>query len=942
MKATTITLVLWLGLLSFSLAQNVSEGTELRLASGTKLSSTLHRFLAHQTSPSAFGRGRKGPIVDENERKQQFSETQFLIDQEHRLAVHFLTEDVKGLVAVLNGLGAKVVASSERFRRVEAFVKPSQLLTLDDMDIPSLKAISAIYKPITTTGSVTSQADIVMQTQRTRRAIPSLDGSGVQVGILSDSYDNLGGEAAGIASGDLPSAGVDVLQELSSGGSDEGRAMVELMYDLAPGADYYFATAFTTPLGFADNIRNLANIGCTVIVDDVVSLLEPMYQDGIVALAVDEVVTLQDVSYFSSAGNQADNAYENTAPTFAFSSALAADALDFSSGSGDFFQEITLNQNETIHLSFQWDDPFYRAGGVDTNLDLFLYDDTQTIQLASSTVDNVLNELPVEIIRYTNTSPTETTFNLAITLAAGPPPGRMKYINFGTHTPNEYDTNSPSIFGHSPAAGAIAVAAVPYFLKVPEPFTSMGPTTTLFDDTGTRLATEEVRNKPDLAGIDGTNTTFFGSDTDSDGFPNFFGTSAAAPHVAAVATLVRQRFPTFTSSDVRNALLTASDDIGDIGFDLLTGEGLVDAFEIFFDEGTPATLGLSEGMEGGFLSSAWELRSTAFGRILVTDENSPSSGTYHLTMDVWGNGVRSRNEAILHFDATNYSDIILSFDHVEFTDEDDVMSSTFVGSEDSDGVALSVDGTNWFRIADLTGLNISSSYQTFNIDLSQVATDNGLTMGTDVRIKFQQYDDFQIAADGFGFDNITITGSAILPVTLVSFQGQERNGDATLTWQTATEINNDFFEVQYSASGDRDSFVKIGKVDGHGDSDQLLNYSFVHRGLPSASNYYRLKQVDHDGSFEYSPTIFVDLYTEQIQLALYPNPSSDVVRLQVNGIAQLQEIKLHDIAGNEAFPKIRVGTGAHNEIDLSGLKEGVYILSFKLNGQNYSRRLIKM
>ena len=129
---------------------------------------------------------------------------------------------------------------------------------------------------------------------------------------------------------------------------------------------------------------------------------------------------------------------------------------------------------------------------------------------------------------------------------------QLKYVFFGNGAsgmgPAEYNNYlSPVTFGHSAAAGANSVAAYAMFRpNLPEDFTSPGPVTIYFDTNNNRLATPQVRLKPDIAAADGANNTFFplgpGNDYpfDPDSFPNFYGTSAASPHAAAMAALVIQ------------------------------------------------------------------------------------------------------------------------------------------------------------------------------------------------------------------------------------------------------------------------------------------------------------------------------------------------------------------------------------------------------------------
>ena len=135
-----------------------------------------------------------------------------------------------------------------------------------------------------------------------------LTGQGVTVGILSDSFNNLGGYATDVKTGDLP-PNVDILQEGPTTGEDEGRGMAQNIYHIAPGAGLAFATGFGTTQQFATNVKALANTaGAKVIVDDVRTLDDPYFQPGLISQAIN-TVTAQGVSYFSSADNEANHGY---------------------------------------------------------------------------------------------------------------------------------------------------------------------------------------------------------------------------------------------------------------------------------------------------------------------------------------------------------------------------------------------------------------------------------------------------------------------------------------------------------------------------------------------------------------------------------------------------------------------------------------------------------
>lgn len=476
-------------------------------------------------------------------------------------------------------------------------------------------------------GFVYNQADAAMFTDVVRKQY-NTDGSGIRIGVLSDSYNCLDGEVLDIITGDLP-PDVEVMEEFPDCtlGTDEGRAMMQLIHDIAPGAKLIFHTAVIGKAGFAEGIRKLAGKGAQIIVDDIGYADELMFQDGIIAQAINEVKE-QGVAYFSSAGNSGRLSYE--AGFKAGVEPISGDkAHNFANtGEPDFYQKITIPQGELFRLVLQWDNAAESAGGAPavSDLDVFLLDADQRRVLATGLAKNVGHD-PVEFLSFVNESGNDygTEFNLYISHRAGPAPTFLKYIFFGGITApwpddlpgegadatpaamsiDEYATHSGTITGHPNAAGAIAVGAIhyqqtPWFsqsltsAKI-EFFSSAGGTPVFFDTEGDREPQPFRRRKPDLVAPDGTNTSFFPaadveSDVDSDGFPNFFGTSAAAPHAAALAALVKSSVngsylkPDELYHFLRQGSLDLNDPFTpgtDSGYDPGTGYGLVQADRVF-------------------------------------------------------------------------------------------------------------------------------------------------------------------------------------------------------------------------------------------------------------------------------------------------------------------------------------------------------------------------
>src|SRR4051794_38325121 len=445
--------------------------------------------------------------------------------------------------AGLRHRGVRVEAVSGRSpqRMVEGWLPVSALG--DVAASGRTKAVMAVPDAIFNTGDATSQGDAVHHAPQVRAQ--GFTGAGIPVGVMSDSINQSGGGIADSQAGqpDLP-ATVQVLDDGDPGNTDEGRAMAEIVFDEAPGIPKIaFATGSGGPAVRAANIDALVAAGSKVIADDVVYLTQPFFQDGIVAQAADRAKA-SGTAYFVSAGNRARQSWDGT---FIPSSVPAEN--DFDPGPGeDRRQTLATIPTGTVTLVVQWDDPF-GASASDFAIDLYAASAETGAPLLSTTTNNIATGLPVEALGVNNPGPSFLA-SIAIRRVAGTgtnPTPRLKWIYNGpatTPVPGEHSTNSAAIDPDAASArGTLAVAAVRHSdagLNSVESFSSRGPTATrFFDAAGNRLATPDVRAKPDIAGADGVATTLPGAS----GLNPFFGTSAAAPSAAGIGALLLSAKP---------------------------------------------------------------------------------------------------------------------------------------------------------------------------------------------------------------------------------------------------------------------------------------------------------------------------------------------------------------------------------------------------------------
>ncbi|VUX55531.1 Peptidase families S8 and S53 domain protein (modular protein) [uncultured Woeseiaceae bacterium] len=553
--------------------------------------------------------------------------------------------------ALLNDLRRLGLTNGARYGELVSGYIPVAAIE-DAVALTTLRSISAAIAPIRNAGKATSQGDTALQAAVARTNF-GVDGTGVSVGVLSDSYNDLGGANADVTSGDLPVGGVNVLAESTACGVlifciDEGRAMLQIIHDMAPGAALMFHTGLQNKVNYANGILALAAAGADVIVDDLLYLHEPMFQDGIVAQAVDSVVAGGAV-YYSAAGNAGHESYESTFVDSGtilciefFNPPNDCDPIfervgrmhDFNPDPDveDLVLTVTVPINRVLTVAMQWDEPFGGAGPK-ADHDLVLLSPDGRFYYTISANDNVSMGEGWEVLQFDNNEflHSETQYGLVITYddvdSVGPPANLLKLVVFGSgNTIDEHRTYSSTLYGHANAAGAEAVGAAywgdtPAFGKVPaelEPYSSRGGTPIHFTSNGSPMGNPVVRMKPEITAVDGVDTTFFFSDPDGDGTDNFFGTSAAAPHAAGIAALMLDAKPAATPPQINAALEGSAIDMNDPGFDQDSGYGLIQA---------DAAIGALLAAGGNSLPTADFTSSSADLAVTFTDASTDTDGS---------------------------------------------------------------------------------------------------------------------------------------------------------------------------------------------------------------------------------------------------------------------------------------------------------------------------
>ena len=516
------------------------------------------------------------------------------MDSTGAIQVYFeLTSANQQNIKQLQALGVVLEIEDAKHNRVQARVPQNGLSQLESL--PFVRFIRLPNYAVHNTGSVDTQGDTILEAAQARAQL-HIDGTGVRVGVISDGLKGIfatgcttcQGVAGGpISTGDLPqstgtrnSSGVlnsssggitgrsfqsnGDLEGLPSGtcgfagAGAEGTALLEIVYDIAPGAKLFFDNS-GTDMEFNQAVNDLAG-KADVVMDDINFFGLPY--DGASVVSQNTASALNSASnpirgYFTAVGNNARQHYLGLYQD----SGVDGTTLGLPAGHVHLFQAnsttsdiqglgpkpydpVILPMNGEVVVVLTWDDPF---GASSNNYDLYFINETTGKVAASSTDIQNGTQDPVEFIDYTNKTGAQSNFDIVVqNVNNQAQPKHLSLFLFQPecalagplpiapgHTENHnYNTVSSSVAAEADAGGSPvsvvsvgAIAANDPGNQDIEYFSSNGPTL-------------DGRVKPDVTGIDGVSTTGAGK------FGNpFYGTSAATPHAAGIAALLLQAAP---------------------------------------------------------------------------------------------------------------------------------------------------------------------------------------------------------------------------------------------------------------------------------------------------------------------------------------------------------------------------------------------------------------
>ncbi len=344
------------------------------------------------------------------------------------------------------------------------------------------------------------------------------------------------------------------------------------------------------------------------------------------------------------------------------------------------------------------------------------------------------------------------------------------------------------------------------------------------------------------------------------------------------------------------------------------------------------------------------------GRLKINDDVdfNKNGSTNAITLDATYpvNGGDITNEMILTYNMENFDPSWLEF-KLDFSFMKHVQNPT----SENRVYARGSDTDTWIVVYDLATnpSNLGMYYDIVDINLLDKLTDKGQQLTSSFQLKFSQTGETFAADilgnDGYTFDNIALRIGITLPIELVSFEAVKEGNDAVLNWTTASELNNKYFEIEMAeetVAGELEDYIAIGKVDGAGNSSTFINYSFLDdESGKNSRRYYRLKQVDFDGSFEYSDIRVLDFRrSTEIEFTVYPNPVLETLSVAVKS-DQEEPLKIivTDMSGKvmENINESQINGSTIKTINFDdSYAEGYYMVSTQIGKTVKTHKVLKV
>ena len=520
---------------------------------------------------------------------QPFGDAAQISLSDHGLQVFIHLNDYKEAhVADLTQMGVRIEIIEPSLKIIQARVPAGTLEAVSQL--PFVRVIGEPDRPRSSVGSKNTEGDGVLQSDLARSNL-GVNGSGIRVGVIQVGFNGL---AASQASGDLP-AGITTFTSRSdgifAGVGGEGTAMLELIHDIAPGAQL-FAASIGTSLEMLAAVNWLSDVaggpntrrgtlgGVDIIVDDLAWFnLGPYDGSSAVSSALTSAVD-RGVAYFTSVSNYAEGHWRGLYTACPETNFHKFNAASCGMGTADEVLDIRVSGNGKVDARLQWNDPF-GASSNDYDLRLFDRDAGQLLTAADGvtggrdTQNGTQN--PVERLTFTNTSGSTRNLGIVIENFQGTAqPRQFELFLVDNEIQEQYFVRDQSVPSGSDAKKVFSVGAVNW--QTPdqiESFSSRGPTL-------------DGRLKPEVVAPDCVSVTGNG------GFPSTFcGTSAAAPHAGAVAALVLSANPALTPAQLYAMMVAPTFDLGTPFPNNTFGFGRIDALASTQLGLNQPTLGLS-------------------------------------------------------------------------------------------------------------------------------------------------------------------------------------------------------------------------------------------------------------------------------------------------------------------------------------------------------------